>query len=228
MSAASKGKPKSTHMRETLSKATKGKPKPWQLGENNVNYSGQYSSDPEVHKRFLDAVKKRGQVWSDEHRKAHSEKMLGASNAMRGKEHTPAFKKRMSEVKKRQYRDGIIKVNLSKISKAEQEIAKFLTEYKCDFKQQFHITDVPYWYDFYLPNHNLIIEYQGDYWHANPNKYPSGTFIRILKQGPVLVDDIWARDKLKLEAAVQAGYKIAYIWETEYKKIGLEAVIELL
>lgn len=228
MSAASKGKPKSISMREALSKATTGKPKVHLRGKANPNYDGKYSSDPEVHERFLEAVSARGQAWDDEQRKAHSLRMLGDCNVMRGKEHTPEFKLRMSEVKKRRYRDGIVKVSLSKISKAEKEIAEFFIENKWDIKQQFHIPGVPYWYDFYLPSHNLIIEYQGDYWHANPNKYSSGTFIRILKRGPVLVDDIWARDEQKREAAIQAGYKVAYIWESEYKKLGLETVIEFL
>ena len=28
--------------------------------------------------------------------------------------------------------------------------------------------------DFYLPEHNIILEVQGDYWHSNPRFYGEG------------------------------------------------------
>ena len=74
----------------------------------------------------------------------------------------------------------------------------------------------------------MIIEYQGDYWHANPNKYPSGTSIKIFGKGSVIVDAIWTRDKNKKELAEQCGYTIKYIWETDYKLQGMKVVQQCL
>jgi G:T-mismatch repair DNA endonuclease (very short patch repair protein)/ribosomal protein L40E len=216
-----KGKKKSLQMRERLSKAKKGKPKPHMLGDKNPNYGGKYSRDPVVYAKILKANKKRGQAWGDEQKKAHSIRMLGSSNAMRGKTHTEECKKRISKVCKNRYVTGIAKISYNKISKPEKEIAKKLTELNVDFEKQFHIKGIPYWYDFYLPKHNLIIEFQGDYWHANPLKYKSGTILKI--RGRLkLVDDIWERDKIKKEASENAGYKFLAIWESDYKKSGIE------
>lgn len=228
ISAIHKGKQKSLHMREALSKSTTGKPKPWQQGENNVNFGGKYTHDPHVREKFLKSVKKRGLAWTEEHKKQHSEKMLGECNAMRGKKHSEEVKCRISETQKQRYKDGLVKISLNKISKAEREIASFLQESKIDYKSQFHIKGVSYTYDFYLSKFNLIIEYQGDYWHANPNKYKSGTYINLIKKGQTIVDDIWARDKLKKESAEQAGYKIKYIWESDYKKHGITILQEII
>lgn len=227
MSKAGKGKKKSLHMREALSKATKGKPKPYMLGENNPNYGGQYSNDPTIHKRIIEAAKKRGQPWGDAQRKAHSERMFGDSNAMRGKNHTEECRLKLSNILKKKYADGLVKLSLNKISKPEREIAVKLTDLGVEFKQQFHISGIPYWYDFYLPKHNIILEFNGDYWHANPSKYPKGTYLRSFGENK-LVDDIWDRDRLKREAAENAGYKVLSIWESDYKKNGIEMLIGYL
>ena len=225
MSKAGKGKKKSLHMREALSKATKGKPKPNHLGNKNPNYGGRYSSDPDVHIKFIEAVKQRGQPWGEEQKKAHSKKMLGDSNAMRGKNHTEECKQRLSGIIKKRYADGLVKVSLNKISKPEREIAAKLTELGIAFKPQFHISGVPYWYDFYFQEHNLIFEFHGDYWHANPKKYASGTSIRFFGEDK-LVDDIWERDMLKREAAENEGYKFVSLWESDYKNNGIEILNE--
>lgn len=50
----------------------------------------------------------------------------------------------------------------------------------------------------------------GDYWHANPNKY--GINKKQLNDRQKFKVD---RDKLKKEYAIQNGFKIYYIWETE-------------
>jgi G:T-mismatch repair DNA endonuclease (very short patch repair protein) len=143
---------------------------------------------------------------------------------MRGKAHSAETKARLSEVKREQYRQGKVRVRRYKLSAAEKAIAAFLTAEGFNIKQQFHIRGVPFLYDIFLPDLNLLIEYQGDYWHANPRKYPPGTTLNIFGKGPVQVDHIWARDAEKREAAVQAGYRVAYVWETDYQRDGLEAI----
>lgn len=134
----------------------------------------------------------------------------------------------MSETKSRQYREGTVQIRLNKRSAAEREIARQLEARGVQFKTQFHIDGVPYLYDFYFPSMNLIIEYQGDYWHAHPAKYPSGAMLRIQNVGLVLVDNIWARDEAKRKAAVENGFTIAYVWERDYKAQGMTAVECLL
>lgn len=228
MSIATKGKPKSKEHCENIRRGTAGKPKPWQQGENNVNFQNKARSTPTAQEHFLKAVKLRGQPWTDEHRKQHSERMLGDSNAMRGKRHSLETKVAISNTKIKQYKEGTVKFNRNKLSKDERSIARVLRMNGVHLKTQFHIPGVPYWYDFLFPDLNMIVEYQGNYWHANPKKYQPGTLLPIQSKGLVRVEDIWERDLKKKEAAVQAGYRVAYVWEEDYKLRGMSTIYEIL
>lgn len=228
MSKASLGKPKSEHMRKALSASTTGKPKPWQQGENNVNYGGAYSNMPGIKEKISKLAKERGQCWTDEHRREHSLRMLGDINAMRGNTHSDETKLKVSEAKKKQHIDGTVKRNLNSISKAEKAIVEFLKYKGIIFYQQYHIKGYPYWFDFYIPEINTILEYQGDYWHANPNKYPSGFMLAIMNKGLVKVDDIWVIDAAKKKAVLDSGFIFKHIWESDYKKEGNDLVMKVL
>lgn len=73
-------------------------------------------------------------------------------------------------------------------------------------------------YDFKI-NKNIILEINGDYWHANPNKYKSDDKILYPKEGFKTAESIWQRDKIKKEKAEKYGYKVFYLWEGEMKKM---------
>lgn len=70
-----------------------------------------------------------------------------------------------------------------------------------------------YMYDFVIVDIGLIIEYNGDYYHANPSKYKSTDEVRH----GMLAADIWANDTEKENAARKRGFKIYTVWESEYK-----------
>jgi hypothetical protein len=72
-----------------------------------------------------------------------------------------------------------------------------------------------YKYDFAYKN--KIIEFNGDYWHANPSKYSEHTLIRCGKT-PHTARYVWDRDRAKIEAARIHGYTVYIIWEEEYLK----------
>lgn len=228
ISKGNAGKSVSDEAKAKMSASSLGKPKPWQQGSNNVNYGGAYSNIPEVRAKMLKGVKERGQAWTDEHKKAHSLRMLGNVNAMRGKKHTAETKLKVSEVKKQQHKEGSIKISFNSISKAEKCIVEFLKSKNIIFKQQYHIKWHPYWFDFYIPELNTILEYQGDYWHANPTKYPSGFMLNIMIKGLVKVDDIWAVDAAKKKAVIDSGFVFKQIWEADYKKEGNGLVMKVL
>ena len=54
-----------------------------------------------------------------------------------------------------------------KTSYLESEMAKFLQEQNVDFIQNTRKIISPLELDFYLPDHNLAIEMNGDYWHSD-------------------------------------------------------------
>jgi len=70
----------------------------------------------------------------------------------------------------------------------------------------------PYYYDFAYKN--KIIEYNGDFWHANQEMYSSDD---SFKNG-ILASEIWEKDTKKTTFAKMAGYDILVIWHSEYKK----------
>jgi len=194
-----------------ISKSNKGK----LSGENNPNFGGKYTHQPEVYKKICEGNKVRGLQWTDEHRQKHSKKMLGDSNWMRGKTHSIEVKNLMSEIKIRQYKNGEIEIKRINMSRAEKEILKFLIDNNINAEKQFKIDGVTYIYDIYVPTKKMIIEYNGDYWHANPKIYASDWFNKSKK---LYANEIWDRDKTKKLLAEECGYDFLVVWENEYKK----------
>lgn len=58
-----------------------------------------------------------------------------------------------------------------------------------------------------------IIEFNGDYWHCNPNIYNENYFN---KSKQMTAKQIWEFDDKKRKCAEENGYKILYVWEEEY------------
>jgi hypothetical protein len=58
---------------------------------------------------------------------------------------------------------------------------------------------------------NCVVEFNGDYWHANPVIYSPDDLIRAKR-----AEDIWAHDKIKLDIARQAGLNVKVVWERDY------------
>jgi len=223
MSEIHLGKPKTQAMRNKLSASTTGKPKPWVAGAENPNYGGKAYAAPGVAARHQAAVEARGLAWSPEQRLAHAATMRGPSNAMRGKTHTPEFKAKMSAKKSGQYRAGTVKIKSYKLSRAERDIAEHLAAAGVVYRPQFHVAGVPFLYDFLLPNAGVIVDFHGDYWHANPEKYPAGSVLRQFRIGAVPVESIWERDAARRAAALAHGYGYAVVWECDYRANGMLA-----
>lgn len=70
-----------------------------------------------------------------------------------------------------------------------------------------------YFYDFCYKN--CIIEFDGDLWHANP-KFYSDNFINPKTKKTSI--EIRKHDKQKTECAINNGYSILRIWESDYKQ----------
>jgi very-short-patch-repair endonuclease len=72
-----------------------------------------------------------------------------------------------------------------------------------------------YLLDFCLTEKRLVIEYNGSYWHANPEKYDE-TFVN--KTTGKTAEEIWESDKRKIEFLESEGYKVKIIWESDWMK----------
>jgi len=95
------------------------------------------------------------------------------------------------------------------VSKVEKEFGEFIvSSLNIELQKQLKI-DYKY-YDFLVKGTNLIIEMDGDYWHANPIKYPKGPINRIQLE-------TIQNDSFKEALAYSRGYKILRIWENDFR-----------
>ncbi|MBO1512399.1 endonuclease domain-containing protein [Metabacillus bambusae] len=86
----------------------------------------------------------------------------------------------------------------------ERVMEEYLLEIKVNYKYSFILEKRQF--DFLLAEHKLIIECDGDYWHANPKFYPD--------------PQEWQVERIKIdhtknEIAQNNGYRIARFWEDD-------------
>ena len=61
---------------------------------------------------------------------------------------------------------------------------------------------------------NKIIEYFGDYWHCNPQKYHLDFYNKSAKKS---AEEIWEHNYTRYKLLVSQGYEILIIWEKDFK-----------
>ncbi len=69
---------------------------------------------------------------------------------------------------------------------------------------------------------NCVIEFNGDYWHANPAIYHAQDQIRGKS-----AQDIWIKDQIKLDIARKAGLNVKVVWEHDYRKNKVQVLKEV-
>lgn len=86
---------------------------------------------------------------------------------------TPEINARISSSMKRIIAErGGIHLQRGVRSKFEKAVAKLLTEHSIEFVEQFKISNSENtrFYDFYIPQLNLLIECDGEFWHSSPER----------------------------------------------------------
>jgi hypothetical protein len=77
-----------------------------------------------------------------------------------------------------------------------------------------HYVDGPCFYDLADSSRKKIIEFHGDYWHCNPIKYNSEY---VITQNGMTAKQIWERDNLKRQAALDRGFQIMVVWHSDFE-----------
>ena len=131
-----------------------------------------------------------------------------------------AVRIKLSDLMKQRWASG--KLKSYNRSKAEDEILEILKEKNIECSPNFILSGKIF--DIYVPKFNLLIEYNGDYWHCNPIKY-SSDYINIKKNKTA--KEIWDYDNNKLDLAKNKNYNFEVIWETDYKK-NKEIILEII
>ena len=101
-------------------------------------------------------------------------------------------------------------------SKLEIKIYEYLNEIGLTVTSQFKFSDYYHSYDFLINNTNILIEVNGDFWHANPNIYSSDDELNF-PNGKVKAGYLWKKDKININFANSKGYEVITIWENDIK-----------
>ena len=75
--------------------------------------------------------------------------------------------------------------------------------------------NAPCFYDLADSQRKKIIEFNGDYWHCNPSKY-SAEYIHAHYKIPA--KQVWEKEYLKKQAALDRGFMIKVVWEDDFQK----------
>ncbi len=179
-----------------------------QCGENNPFFGKKHSQD---------TIKKISKTKSGKLTSDHMSK--------------PEYREMVSQMAKKRWSSGIMeetRIKLSNLmkkrisngelkgynrSKAEDEILIILKNMGLNPEPNFLLEGKIF--DIYIPKFNLLIEYNGDYWHCNPKKYSANYFNHKKNK---FAKEIWEYDKNKIDLAVKHNYHCDIIWETDYKK----------
>ncbi len=77
-------------------------------------------------------------------------------------------------------------------------------------------------------HNDKVIEFNGDYWHANPKFYTREFVNRVVCK---TAGEIWENDAQKLKDCYSLGYKVMVIWESDYRnnpEITIQKCLEFL
>ena len=74
-----------------------------------------------------------------------------------------------------------------------------------------------YFYDCYIPEKNLIIEFNGDLFHANPKIFNENDTPNPYNKN-ITAKEIWEYDKMKNNFIINKGYHLIIVWEKDYKE----------
>lgn len=103
-----------------------------------------------------------------------------------------------------------------KFSISSNEESRFIDEaikpLGISFERQHYIKDIRQYCDVYVPSKNTIIEFNGDFWHANPKIYDRGNLKYESQRVKV------RKDVIKKKYCDENSIDMIVVWEGEYKK----------
>jgi len=102
----------------------------------------------------------------------------------------------------------------------ERVTSDYLNDNHIEFIPQYSIGRMTA--DFYIPSINLVVETNGDFWHANPAVYTDTELLHPIQRRAV------EKDKRKLRQLHEKGYDVFILWENDLKVKQDEVLSELL
>jgi len=199
--------------------------------ENMIKYCAPKSQTESAKEKRVISRKKNNDEWhTDEIKRKISNSAKGriASHQTRAKQSVSAIKRgvnfpigwghsqktkdKLSEITKKQWEIGIHKPTFK--SKGHIEVEHILTELGYDIVSEYFIKGRPY--DIFVKSLNLIIEYNGTYWHYDSRVFDENYFDKSKNR---YVKDVWEHDKHKIQTAINSGYCILVIWQFDFESL---------
>lgn len=118
-------------------------------------------------------------------------------------------------------------MNMKIINNLSDKIKHHEIFYQSNTTSEYFITNEAtqsiYLYDFTIPDIKFAIEFNGDFYHANPIYYTADDTINPNGIN-ILAKDIWERDRIKVKALEDHGFMVHIVWEHDYRKNPEEVV----
>lgn len=113
------------------------------------------------------------------------------------------------------------RANINYVSSQEIRIQTILNQLDVEYTANGFL--YAYNWDLIFKN-KVIIEVQGDFWHANPKFYKESD---VLLDG-LLAKDVWKKDNRKRKLIESKGYTVHYFWESDINNMTNEEIYKLL
>ena len=161
---------------------------------------------------------------------------IGFGSPGKKSNHSIGDKKKMARIKKKQYKNNkeeilakrdetylkkygmtcgkyyalIGRKAVTRISKGQRDCYKKYKKQYPDAILEHWLKDINKFADIFIPSQNLIVEYNGDYWHCNPDKYDPDY---VHPSRHLTAEAIWEKDAERERQLKKAGYNVTVEWE---------------
>lgn len=186
----------------------------------NLSKSGKGRIFSDIHRSNLSKAQTKYLQTHPEVIEEIKKRMKGKPSPMSGKNHSKQTKELLSKLSTIQFQNPAMRelsrLNRRKIivpvkdSKPEQMMQLALALHRIPFEKHKPLIGQP---DIFIEP-NICVFVDGDYWHANPNKYSAEKLIF----GTYKAKDIWEKDLRIHHELNRLGYQVIRIWESDIKK----------
>jgi very-short-patch-repair endonuclease len=178
----------------------------------------------------------KGKVCSIDCEKEYfSQLFMGKNNPMFGRHLTIDQKEKQKSTLQKNYpgiKNAFMLAKHRTKSKAQINIFNFLSiefpDFNFEIEKLIKNETKELFADIVSFTHKIIIEFYGDYWHCNPQKYDEKYFHAVKQMNAF---DIWQSDKERIEILKKCGFFVITIWESDYNKkdwqTSLKQVLEI-
>lgn len=138
-----------------------------------------------------------------------------------GRKHSQETKDKMRDTQIKKWKSGNIGKKKYYTSALENKFQLILQLLNIKFSSRLYAKEIKAFYDFYIPDKNIVIEVDGDFWHCNPNSKYSEPKYESQKKNLI-------RDKIKEQWLKDNGYKLLRFWEYDINNNTTEIIKTLI